>query len=150
MAEEKTTRRGFLEWVLGGSAVATLGAILYPIYQYITPPQGAEAKVTQLKLEFTRDDIAADEKKSKYFKFGRELGIIFLTPDNELRALAATCTHLDCTVQHRPDMGIIWCSCHNGKYSLDGDNIGGPPPKPLAAFKINEVDGAIFVSKENA
>lgn len=150
MAKEKTTRRGFLEWLLGGSAIATLGAVLYPVYQYITPPVGAEAEITQLKLEFTREDIAGDEKKSKYFKFGRELGIIFLTPDDRLKALSATCTHLDCTVQHRPDMGIIWCACHNGKYSLDGKNIGGPPPRPLAAFRINEVDGAIFVSKEDA
>ncbi len=150
MAKANTTRRGFLEWLLGGSAVATLGAVLYPVFHYITPPRGAESKVTQLKLEFTREDIAADERKSKYFKFGRELGIIFLTPDDKLKALSATCTHLDCTVQHRPDMGIIWCSCHNGKYSLDGDNIGGPPPKPLTTFRINEVDGAIFVSREDA
>ena len=81
---------------------------------------------------------------------GRELGIIFMTDGGDLRALAATCTHLDCTVQHRPDLGIIWCSCHNGRYDTNGQNISGPPPKPLATYTINEVDGTIFVSREEA
>jgi cytochrome b6-f complex iron-sulfur subunit len=61
--------------------------------------------------------------------------------------LSATCTHLDCTVQNRPDWGIIWCACHNGKYDYDGNNISGPPPRPLEKFNVNEVDGVIFVSR---
>jgi len=150
MANDSTSRRGFLEIILGGSALATFGAVLYPIVRYITPPDVPEADISQLKLDFTRTDIEAEKQKSKYFKFGRELGIIFLTDTGELRALGATCTHLDCTVQHRPDLGIIWCSCHNGKYSPDGLNISGPPPRPLPIFSVREVDGAIFVTKENA
>lgn len=142
------SRRGFLGFILGGGALATLGSILYPVARYITPPAAGEAKLSQLKLQFGRGDIEADPKKAKYFKYGRNLGIIFLTDAGELRALAATCTHLDCTVQHRPDLGTIWCSCHNGHYDVDGKNISGPPPKPLATYAVNEVDGTIFVSRE--
>jgi cytochrome b6-f complex iron-sulfur subunit len=147
MANEKTSRRGFLEIVLGSSAIATLGAIVYPIAQYLTPPEAAEADLSQLKLDFRRADIEAEEQKAKYFKYGRELGIIFVTDGGQLKALAATCTHLDCTVQHRPDLGIIWCSCHNGKYGTDGSNIAGPPPRPLPEFRVNVVGEDIFVSK---
>jgi len=150
MADGKTSRRGFLEIVLGGSALATLGSVAYPITKYLLPPAVADTDLSQLKLTFTRDEIAAEKQKSKYFKYGRELGIIFLTDSGELKALSATCTHLDCTIQHRPDQGIIWCSCHNGKYTEDGQNISGPPPRPLVPFQVNEVDGAIFVSKEGA
>lgn len=150
MTEKKTSRRSFLGLFLGGGALATLGSILYPVARYITPPAIGEAKLSQLKLTFARTDIEADPKKAKYFKYGRELGIIFMNDAGELKALAATCTHLDCTVQHRPDLGIIWCSCHNGRYDLDGQNISGPPPKPLASYVINEVDGTIFVSREDA
>jgi len=135
---------------MGGGTLATLGAILYPIFKYITPPASGEAKLSQLKLPFTRADIESEPKKSKYFKYGRELGIIYLTDKNELRALAATCTHLDCTVQHRPDLGIIWCSCHNGRYDLNGNNISGPPPRPLDRYVIKETEGTILVSKEQA
>jgi Rieske Fe-S protein len=150
LADNKPTRRGFLEYLLGGSLLATLGSIIYPTVKYITPPATVEAKISQLKLDFAREDIAADPQKAKYFKFGRELGIIFEDDDGNLKALSATCTHLDCTVQNRPDLGIIWCSCHNGKYAYDGSNISGPPPRPLEPFVVNEVDGTIFVSKENA
>ena len=150
MAEKKTNRRGFLEIILGGSALATLGAVVYPVAKYVTPPEAAEADLSQLKLDFTRADIEAEEQKAKYFKYGRELGIIFITDSGELRALAAMCTHLDCTVQHRPDLGIIWCACHNGKYGTDGSNIAGPPPKPLPQFEVHVQGEDIFVSKKEA
>ncbi len=147
MTEPKSSRRGFLELILGGGALATLGAIFYPIIKYIFPPATAEATLSQLKLPFQKEEIAADPKKAKYFKYGRELGIIFLTETGRLQALGATCTHLDCTVQHRPDLGIIWCSCHNGKYDLDGKNISGPPPRPLPQYEVKDTDDGILVSK---
>lgn len=150
MTDTDKSRRGFLEIILGGTALATIGAVIYPMFKYITPPKMGEAKLSQLKLKFTRADIEAEPKKAKYFKYGRMLGIIFLNDKNELTALSAKCTHLDCTVQNRPDLGLLWCSCHNGRYGLDGHNISGPPPKPLAAFAVKEVDGVIFVSKEQA
>jgi len=144
---EKKTRRSFLEAILGGSALLAIGAVMYPVYRYITPPETAEANLSQLKLSFSRSEIESESQKAKYFKYGRSLGIIYLTDKNELKAMEATCTHLDCTVQHRPDIGILWCSCHNGRYGLDGTNISGPPPRPLAAYQVKEVDDVIFVSK---
>lgn len=150
MAEKTTSRRGFLELILGGGILAFIGAALYPIIKYIIPPPTAEANLSQLKLPFTRAEIEADPKQEKYFQYGRELGIIFITDKGELKALSATCTHLDCTVQYRRDLGLIWCACHNGKYSVDGQNVSGPPPRPLFPFVVKEADGVIIVSKENA
>ena len=150
MSDNQPTRRGFLEYLLGGSALATFGAMVYPAVKYLIPPKTVEANLSQLKLPFTRQDIAAEVQKAKYFKYGRELGIIFLTDAGDLKALSASCTHLDCTVQHLPDQGILWCACHNGKYALDGSNISGPPPRPLQPFVVKEVDGAVFVSKGQA
>ncbi len=147
--DTKQSRRGFLEVILGGGVLATIAAVVYPVTKYIMPPPVAEANLSQLKLKYGRADIEGEPKKAKYFKYGRELGIIFLTDKGKLNALSATCTHLDCTVQHRPDLGLIWCSCHNGKYDMDGNNVSGPPPRPLARFRVEEVDGTIFVSKED-
>lgn len=148
MSKKDVSRRDFLDWVSYGGIVAFLGSVVYPVVSFVTPPKSGEANVSQVKLPFKRADIEADEKKAKNFKFGRSLGIILLTESGELKALSATCTHLDCTVQHRPDLGIIWCSCHNGRYDLEGENISGPPPKPLERFAVNEVGDEIFVSKE--
>jgi len=148
MKGNSVNRRGFLDLVTRGGIIALLGSIIYPIVKFIMPPESGEANVSQVKIPFTRAEIEADPKKAKNFKFGRSLGIIIVGETGELTALAATCTHLDCTVQHRPDLGIIWCSCHNGRYDLNGRNISGPPPRPLEQFTINEVGDDIFVSKE--
>ncbi len=147
---DNNSRRNFLSWLTGLGSLAFLGSIIYPAYKFLVPPESGEANVSQVKLPFTRSEIEGEEKKAKTFKFGRTLGLIVLTGEGELKAMSATCTHLDCTVQHRPDLGIIWCSCHNGRYDLDGKNISGPPPKPLELYIVNEIKGEIFVSKETA
>jgi Rieske Fe-S protein len=150
LSKKETSRRDFINWILGGSAAATLGAVVYPVVRFINPPASGEANVSQLKLPFKRSDIEAEPSRGKTFKFGRDLGIIIMTDSGELKAFTATCTHLDCTVQHRPDLGILWCSCHNGRYGLDGSNISGPPPRPLESFVVNEEGEDIFVKREEA
>lgn len=145
---EPVTRRSFLDRVIGFIAIAVSASILYPVIRFLIPPESGEAKVNQVKLPFSRKDIEADVKKAKTFRFGQQLGIIVLTPSGELRALSAQCTHLDCTVQNRPEEGVLWCACHNGRYDLYGKNISGPPPRPLEVFLVNEIDADIFVSKE--
>ncbi len=142
-------RRGFLNWLIGGGVIAFLGSVLYPVVKYMVPPASGEANVSQVKLPFKLKDLQEDEKHFRIFKFGRTLGIVILTPDNQIRALSAVCTHLDCTVQYRKDLGLIWCACHNGKYDLEGRNISGPPPRPLKqyAVHINKTTGEIIVAE---
>ena len=74
-------------------------------------------------------------------------GILVRTPSGELRAFSATCTHLNCIVQYRDDIGHIWCACHNGHFDLNGLNISGPPPAPLEAYTVNVREDEIVVSR---
>ena len=105
-------RRDFLKYVLGGSLVAWLAAILYPIMAYIKPPKQAEVEVTSVKA----GKVGAFEKDSGLIvRFGNKPVILMRNAAGEFRAFSATCTHLDCTVQYRKDMGLIWCACHNGR-----------------------------------
>jgi cytochrome b6-f complex iron-sulfur subunit len=142
--EQPPTRRGFLNYLLGTGAVASLAAILYPVVRFMIPPRIVEsaassvvaAKVPELK-----------PNNGKIFKFGSKPGLLILTPAGEFRAFSAVCTHLDCTVQYRPDEKLIWCACHNGRYDLTGKNISGPPPRPLEEFKVNVRGDEIVVSR---
>ena len=131
---------------------ALLVSFLYPIYKYVIPPARGEANLSQVKLPFKLDDLRKDKEQSQIFKFGQKPGIILITPDKEVKAFSAVCTHLGCTVQYREDLKIIWCACHNGRYDLEGRNISGPPPRPLEqyAVHINNATGDIFVSKKQA
>ena len=138
------TRKRFVDWLLGTSAGGLLAAVLYPVFRYIVPPAVAESAVNSVVLPFKPTDLP--DNSGKIFKFGSKPGIVIRTPSGELRAFSARCTHLDCTVQYRPDLEQIWCACHNGHYDLSGRNVSGPPPRPLPPYNVNVRGDQIVVS----
>lgn len=137
-------RRSFLNYLLGSSAVATLAAILYPIFRFMVPPQIVEAQSNSV-VAGKVNDIAANS--GKIFKFGSKPGILIKTDAGEVKAFSASCTHLDCIVQYDPSSKAIVCACHNGKYDLTGKNISGPPPRPLEEFTVNVKGDDITVTR---
>jgi len=126
-------KRDFLKVVLGGGLLAWLAAVLYPLFSYLKPPKQAEAEVSSVKVGKIKD-IEMDS--GTIVRFGNRPVILVRTSNGEFRAFSATCTHLDCTVQYRKDMGMIWCACHNGRYDLNGRNVAGPPPRPLDEYRV--------------
>jgi cytochrome b6-f complex iron-sulfur subunit len=96
-------------------------------------------------LPFKADDVKPNT--GQIVKFGARPAILLRTAAGDLRAFSAVCTHLSCTVQYRPDLGNIWCACHNGRFDLNGQNIAGPPPRPLETYVVNVRAGQIVISK---
>ncbi|MCB0832071.1 MAG: Rieske (2Fe-2S) protein [Bacteroidetes bacterium] len=141
---ESGNKRDFLKWVLGSAAVAWLGAVLYPISAYLKPPKQGEVEVSSVKAGKVTD---IEKDSGVIVRFGNKPVILIHKATGEFRAFSATCTHLDCTVQYKKDLGMIWCACHNGKYDLNGRNVSGPPPKPLDEYKVVIKDGEILISK---
>ncbi len=139
------SRRGFIAWFLGTSAGAFLVSVLYPISQYLVPPMVGESTAGTVTLPIKPEDVKSNT--GQIFKFGSRPGILVRTSAGELRAFSAVCTHLNCTVQYRPDLSQIWCACHNGHYDLNGKNVAGPPPRPLEVFTVNARGNQIVVSK---
>jgi Rieske Fe-S protein len=139
------SKRDFLEYILGGGLFAWVASVLYPVLAYLKPPKQAEVEVSSVKVG-KLSDIANDS--GQIVKFGTKPVILIRMANGDLHAYAATCTHLDCTVQYRPDMGMIWCACHNGKYDLNGRNVAGPPPRPLDEFRVVVQNEEVFVSKQ--
>ena len=141
-----SSRRKFLNYLLGGGVTAWAASILYPVWRYLIPPKIAESMVSSVKVGKLAE-IPVDS--GQIFKFGRKPGILLRTPDGEIKAFHAICTHLDCIVQYRKDMERIWCACHNGVYDLNGRNISGPPPSPLEPYEVHIKDGEVFVSRSS-
>ena len=138
------SRRRFLDYLLGTSAVATLGAIVYPIIRFMSPPQvieSTESSVVAAKL----NEVPVNS--GKIFKFGSKPGILVRTDSGELKAFSAVCTHLDCTVRYRSDLQKIHCACHNGMFDLNGQNISGPPPRPLTQYKVAHQGDDVIVTR---
>ncbi|HVP39124.1 MAG TPA: Rieske (2Fe-2S) protein [Candidatus Saccharimonadales bacterium] len=140
----RLSRRSFLDIALGVTSVAWLGAVLFPVLEFFRVPPQDEAAPTSVR--------AASFKQLKpgqgvVFRFGSEPALLVLTADGKLHAFSATCTHLGCTVQYRPDLQRIWCACHNGIYDLNGRNVSGPPPRPLTEYKVAVRGDDVMVSK---
>ena len=139
------SRRRFIDWLLGIGFVGWLGSVLYPIINYIIPPRIPEARVSSVKVGPV-DNFPPNT--GKIIKFGRRPVIVVRTASGDFRAFSATCTHLECIVQYRPDWKLIWCACHNGRYDLNGTNIAGPPPRPLTPYSVVIRDNEIYVTRE--
>ena len=118
--------------------------VAYPVLRFISPPSVPEAATSQV-LAGTVQEL--DGRGWKIFAFGSAPGILVRLDSGEYKAFSALCTHLDCTVQYRPEERRFWCPCHNGFFDLNGINVAGPPPKPLTAYVVNVQDNDIFVSR---
>ncbi|MFQ6675549.1 MAG: ubiquinol-cytochrome c reductase iron-sulfur subunit [Fidelibacterota bacterium] len=138
------SRRSFLKILLGGGIFGFLTSVVYPVVRYLKPPPEAEAAPTSVAAGKASE---LKPNSGRIIKFGREPVILINTPSGDIRAFSAVCTHLACTVQYREDFQHIWCACHNGHYNLEGVNIAGPPPRPLAPFDVNISGDDVFVSK---
>ena len=141
-----STRRSFLNLLLGTGLLGWIGSIVYPVVSFLIPPKIAEAKVSSMKAGFAMD---FPSNSFKILKFGRKPVILIKTAKGGFIAFAATCTHLDCVVQYRTETKQIFCACHNGIYDLNGRNVSGPPPRPLEAYSVNIVDDEIIVSRKS-
>jgi Rieske Fe-S protein len=139
-------RRRFLNWLLGLCGGGVFGSALYPVARYLTPPEVPEAAALTVSAGSAR---TLAPNSARVIAFGSRPALVVRTAAGELRAFSATCTHLDCTVQYRPDLHRIWCACHNGQYDLNGRNVAGPPPRPLEAFDVNVREDDIVISRRS-
>ena len=146
MGSEQPGRRNVVNWLLGVWGGGVLGAVLYPVARFLSPPDIPESAA------LTASGGSASSlppNSGRVVPFGSRPAIVIRTVTGELRAFSATCTHLDCTVQYRPDLQRIWCACHNGEYDLTGRNVAGPPPRPLEAFEVGVKDDDIVIARRS-
>jgi Rieske Fe-S protein len=139
-------RRRFVNWLLGISGSGVVASVVYPVARYLVPPEVPEATALTVTAGSARA-LTADS--GRVVPFGSAPAIVIRTAAGELRAFAATCTHLACTVQYRPDLQRIWCACHDGQYDLNGRNVAGPPPRPLEAYDVNVKDDDIVITRRS-
>lgn len=132
------SRRRLLDWILGTSFGALLGAIVYPVARFLSPPEVETAATNEANAGVTTDPEFVD-KGYKIVRFGSEPVIVVRVSETDFRAFSAVCTHLACIVEYNRSQNQIACNCHNARFDLQGEVVGGPPPKPLAPLRVNLV-----------
>ena len=143
------SRRSLLDFLLGATALSTLGTVLYPILRYLKPlPAAGPGGPVRL----TRAEMGALETKRFVIVPAGSSRILVLRDQQEkLHAFDARCTHEGCTVQYVAAQTSIWCACHNGRFDLDGRVVSGPPPRPLPHYPIHEdAQGDVFIDVDKA
>jgi Rieske Fe-S protein len=132
-----SNRRDFLDGAIVGGMVLLGGSAAYPIVRYLSAPVAEEAGALEVVAAKVTDVQAGT---ALAFRFGDKPALLVRDQEGKLYGLIAICTHLECVVKFRPDLGHIFCACHNGHFDLSGRNIQGPPPRPLTKLAV-EVRG---------
>jgi len=140
MAEspELIPRRNWLLHGLQASVAATLAAILYPVIRFVRPRAATNSGALEVVAPYRVHELKPDAQGHwpPPFNFGGKPCLVIRTPDGEVKAFNAVCTHLECTVEYRHAKADIFCNCHDGVYNLNGRNVSGPPPRPLEEYKV--------------
>jgi cytochrome b6-f complex iron-sulfur subunit len=141
--QDPVSRRGFFKYaLLGFSAVAAAGGVLYPILAYLWPPkQAGGAGGGRVAVASTVD---LPPGTGGVFSVNNKPVIVINAPDG-YKALSATCTHLGCIVFWNEQRQVIACPCHEAYFNTNGAVISGPPPEPLAVYRVQVEGDQIYV-----
>ncbi len=138
---DRVPRRDVLGVAVGGSLAAFAVAVAYPVARFVDPPSqtsGAATDVGRLA------DFPVHS--AKIVTVHDRPVLVVRSADGALRAFSALCTHLHCVVSYSAERNQIECPCHRGVFSMDGENIEGPPPRPLDELAVTVRDGSVIVS----
>lgn len=142
----KEDRREFMGAALCGlSAVGGLG-LLYAAKKSWDPlPSVKSAGFTTIDLSKAKENVLNIEKwrgqpifilkKDKNHIDKRDI----IANSERFLVVIGLCTHLGCIPNFKDKEHKFICPCHGGEFNLSGNNIFGPPPKPLVipAFSLN-------------
>lgn len=80
------------------------------------------------------------DKTTGWVKSEIDMAYFVYTEDSvNFTVMSNICTHLGCRTHWNEDGGYILCPCHDGRFDLQGNVIGGPPPRSLKRVEF-EVD----------
>jgi menaquinol-cytochrome c reductase iron-sulfur subunit len=139
------SRRGFVGGVVGliGAMITTV--IGLPAIGYIVSP--ALKKETGEEWITLGPMSALEPQKPTPFTFSqiKEVGwqrtrisqTVYAVAQNggNVTVFSDACTHLSCKVHWEEERNAFICPCHDGVFDVQGEVVGGPPPKPLYQFE---------------
>ena len=139
------SRRDFIK-VATASVGGFIGAVLgIPAILYLVDPAlkagGRDAWVPLGPVEnfeigkpslvtFVRTKVNGWEKTSNSYGV-----FVVRRSETEVLVLSNRCTHLSCRVNWNEEKQEYICPCHDAAFSVDGEVLAGPPPRPLDKYE---------------
>ncbi|MFN3739932.1 MAG: ubiquinol-cytochrome c reductase iron-sulfur subunit [Thermodesulfovibrionales bacterium] len=122
--------------------------IKYFFISYLDELPRRDIKIFELNLEQQDSRTTGSPKNRNIFGGTSQvqvMNIYIVKRSDGWIALSPVCTHLGCIVKWNRIKKEFVCPCHGGRYSMDGEVIGGPPPLPLMKLPLKIEDERVFV-----
>lgn len=157
----KKNRRGFLEQATYAlSALLALALALPGIGAFLSPlrkrraqkreaPSLRVAKLSQLTVGVpARVDVVTDVVDAWTRQTGVSLGSAWLLrkENDEVQAFSSVCPHLGCAIEFQPPAERFSCPCHASAFSLDGQVLSGPSPRPMDELRASVQDEWVYLT----
>ena len=136
-------RRSILTWLVRGFLSLWGLAFAWVAAAFVRSPRPARSLTERVIKIGTLESLPVGQ--AKLVQHGREPIWVVRTEETELVALSAVCTHLHCILTWDPDKRILACPCHDGSFDLNGNVLGGPPPRPLHRHRVETQLDQIYV-----
>lgn len=153
---EEINRRKFLTTMLGltGSVIGL--SLSVPLVGYALSPALVKEKTDFVPIGSIADYKAGEPTKVNYSykkKDGwvdtevRKSAWVVKKDDNNITVFSPNCTHLGCGYAWDSAAQQFKCPCHGAVFSVEGEILAGPPPRPLDRFETKVAEGKLFIGK---
>lgn len=153
---DEINRRQFLTTMLGltGSVIGLSLAV--PLTGYALSPAMVKEKTEFVPIGSVADFKVGEPIKVNY-SFRKKDGWVetevkksawvVKKDDNNLTVFSPNCTHLGCGYSWDAASKQFKCPCHGAVFSLEGEVVAGPPPRPLDRFETKVAEGKVLIGK---
>ena len=159
MAEDNTkiTRRKFLSYIVDATVGVVGAAIAVPVIGYFLSPAWKKSQnptipitnVEQIEVGVPTFVRFEERVPDAWVTTTESKGVWVVTKDgNNFTLFDPHCTHLRCPYYWDAQNRVFTCPCHGGKFDIDGNVLGGPPPRPLDRWQFTIQNGEIETSGE--
>ena len=132
--DQYVERRDFMKFMVLTSAAFAVGQLWIAAQNWWRRQNGSY----EIRRIASVDDVAVGGTIVFTYPAEHDPCLLVRTSDTEFVAFSQKCTHLSCAVIPRPEEGIFFCPCHEGRFDLrSGGPTAGPPRRPLPRILLD-------------
>lgn len=132
MTAKLFSRLDFLNLLAGGAGVVAASEIVFVGLRFLAPKTAAGEFGGLFNLgdpdQFPPGSVTPVESGRFYLARLQDGGFL---------ALYRRCTHLGCSVPYDPATEQFVCPCHGSAFTIDGNVLNSPAPRPLDTFLVS-------------
>lgn len=145
MKEKEISRRGFLSIALAAGGAIAIGETMFVGLRFLAPKAPSVAFGGEFNLgpynQFPLASVTPVEAGRFY---------LVRLQDGGFLAVYRRCTHLGCSVPYDPSIQQFVCPCHGSEFTMEGDVLTAPAPRPLDIFPLSITEtGEMVIDTSN-